>query len=86
MSKSIVKGSNHRRCSVRNDVLQKSFLRKSSRPQPTILLKKRLCHWYFPANFAKTCNFIKKETLVQVFFYEFCKASIKTPILQTTCG
>ena len=57
---------------------KKFFLRKSSRRQPTILLKKRLCHRYFPANVTKTCNFIKKETLTQVFFYQFCKISKNT--------
>ena len=30
-------------------------------------------------------NFIKKETLAQVFYCEFCKI-LKTPFLQTTAG
>ena len=49
---------------------QRLFFNKVAGLRPATLLKKRL--W------PQACNFIKKETLVQVFSCEFCKISKKT--------
>ena len=55
--------SSHRRCSVRKGVLRK-------------FTGKYLCQRLF---FNKgACNFIKKDTLAQVFFCEFCEISKNT--------
>ena len=35
---------------------------------------------------ARACNFIKKESLTQVFSYEFCEISKNTFFLQNTSG
>ena len=52
----------HQRCSVRKGGLR-NFAKFTG---------KHLCKSLF---FNKACNFIKKETLEQVFSYEFCKIS-----------
>ena len=51
-------------------LLQGLFLNKVAGLRPATLLKRRL--W------PKACNFIKKETLAQVFSYEFCEISKNT--------
>ena len=56
--------SSHRRCSVRKGVLR-NFAKYTG---------KRLCPGLF-FNKDAACNFIKKETLAQVFSYEFCEIS-----------
>ena len=58
----------HRRCSVR-----KGFLRNFAK-----LTGKHLCQSLFFNKVAAACNFIKKETLAQVFPCEFCEISKKT--------
>ena len=56
--------SSHRRCSIKNGVL-KNFAK---------LTGKHLCQsLVFNKVADSACNFIKKETLVQVFSCEFCK-------------
>ena len=59
-----------RRCSIKklfSEVLQNSQENACARVSFLIKLQ------------AKTCSFIKKETLVQVFSCEFCKISYRTP-------
>ena len=75
-----------RRCSVRKGVLRKFakftgkhlcqsfFFNKVAGLRPATLLKKKLWHRCFP----EACNFIKKETLAQVFSCEFCELSKNT--------
>ena len=49
---------------------------------------KHLCKSLFlkkVAGLRQACNFIKKETLAQVFSFEFC-AILRTPFLQNTSG
>ena len=60
----------HRRCFVKKGVLKNSA--KST--------GKHLCQSLFFNKIAglKACNFIKKETLTQVFFCEFCEISKNT--------
>ena len=60
--------SSHRRCSLRNF---RNFLRNVLR-HFTKFTGKHLCHSLF---FPESCNFIKKDTLTQLFFYEFCEIS-----------
>ena len=57
--------NSHWRYSVRNGVLR-NFAK---------FTRKHLCQSLF---FNKACNFIKKETLAQVFSCEFCKNSRNT--------
>ena len=74
------------------------FLNKVAGLRPATLLKKRLWHRRFPVNFPKflrtpvyiehlwwprACNFIKKETLAQVFSCEFSKISKNTFLHRT---
>ena len=56
--------SNHRRCSVKTGVLRNfaKFTGKHLFQSP-----------FFNKVAASACNFIKKETLEQVFSYEFCE-------------
>ena len=54
--------SSHRRCSVK-EVLR-NFAKNTG---------KYLCESLFFLNVAGLCNFIKKEALARVFFYEFCE-------------
>ena len=58
-------------------LLQSLFFNKVVGLRPAALLKRRL--W------PKIYNVIKKETLAQVFSYEFCKI-LTTPYLQNTSG
>ena len=68
--------SSHRRCSVRKGVLR-NFAKFTG---------KNLCHGLFVNKVVGlACNFIKKETLAQVFSREFCKISQNT-FLQNTSG
>ena len=61
--------SNHQRCSVEKGVLR-NF---------TKFTGKHLCQSLFFNKVAGlACNFIKKETLAQVFSYEFCEISKNT--------
>ena len=61
--------SSHRRCSVR-----KGFLRNFA-----TVTGKRICQSLFLNKIAGwACNFIKKETLAQVFYCEFCEISKNT--------
>ena len=60
--------SSHRRCSVRKGVLR-NFAKFTGK------------HLYLSLFFKKVagaCNFVKKETLVQVFSCEFCEISKKS--------
>ena len=59
--------SGHRRCSLRKGVLR-SFAKFTG---------KHLCQRLFLIKF-QACNFIKKESLAQVFSYEFCEISKNT--------
>ena len=60
-SKRYCSGSNHRRCSVKKYVLE-SFANFTG---------KHLCWSFLSIKLqASDCNFTKKETLVQVFFYK----------------
>ena len=61
----------------RKTPVPESFLNKVADLRPATLLKKRL--W------PQACNFLKKETLVQVFSCEFCEMS-KNVFLQNTSG
>ena len=84
--------SSHWRCSVKKGVLknfakftgkhlcQSLSFNKVAGLRSATLLKKRLWRRCFPVNFAKflAFNFIKKETLSQVFSCEFCKISKNT--------
>ena len=56
----------HLRCSVRKGVLR-NFAKFTG---------KHLCQSFNKV--AEACNFIKKETLAQVFSFEFCKISKNT--------
>ena len=79
----IVSRSSQQRCSVKIGALtnfakftgkhlcQSLFFNKVAGLRPAILLKKKLC------------NFIKKETLTQLFSYEFCEIC-KTILLHRT--
>ena len=59
--------SSHRRCSVRIGVLRNFAIhRKTPVPEPPFLIK------------LPVCNFIKKGTLAQVFFSDFCEISKST--------
>ena len=49
------------------------------------ILNDRLLNYFISPIFRPMCNFIKKETLAQVFSYELCKF-LRTPILQNTSG
>ena len=89
----------HRRCFVTKVVLrnfakftgkslcQSLFLNKVADLTPETLLKKRLRHRCFP----EVGNFIKKETLAQGFFWEFCEISKNTfcyrtpPVAASVC-
>ena len=65
--------SNHRRCSIRKGVLR-NF---------TKFTGKHLCQSLFYRNSVpETCNFIKKETLAQVFSCEFCEISKNTIFIE----
>ena len=68
--------SSHQRCSVKKVVLRNlaKFTRKH--------LSQGL---FFKKVVGGACNFIKKETLAQVFSYEFCKIS-KNTFSQNTSG
>ena len=59
--------SSHRRCSIRKGVFR-NFVK---------LIGKHLCQSLF-FNKVAGCNFVKKETLAQVFSYEFCEISWNT--------
>ena len=62
-------------------LLRSLFFNKVAGLRPATLLKRRL--W------AKACNVIKKETLAQVFSYEFCEISKDTSFkehLRTTAS
>ena len=58
----ILDRSSHRRCSLRKYVLR-NFAKFTG---------KHLCQGLFISG-PKACNFIKKDTLTQVFSCEFCK-------------
>ena len=47
---------------------------------------KDLCQNLFFNKVAGLCNFIKKETLAQLFSCEFCESSLNTFFLQNTSG
>ena len=87
--------NSHRRCFVRKYVLtgkhlcQSLFFIKVADLRPTTLFKKRHWHRCSPVDFAKflnfrpeACNFIKKETLAQVFSCGFCKISKNTFLIK----
>ena len=65
--------NSHERCSIKKGVLWNftKHLWKHLRKH----LRKHLCQSLF---FNKACNFIKKETLTQVFSCEFCEISKNT--------
>ena len=63
----ILHRSSHQRCSVRKGVLRNFAKFTGKRPCQSLLLNK-----------VGACNSIKKETLAQVFSYEFCKSSKNT--------
>ena len=61
--------NSHRSCSIRKGVLRNS----------TKFTGKHLCQSLFLIKLqVSACNFIKKETLAQVFFCEFCEISKNT--------
>ena len=60
--------SSHRRCSVRKGVLR-NFVK---------LTGKHLCQSLFFNKAAGLCNFIKKETMAQVFSCKFCESPENT--------
>ena len=63
----IICRSSHRRCSLRKGVLR-NFVKFTG---------KHLCRSVL-FNRSEACNFVKKETLGQVFSYEFCEISKNT--------
>ena len=65
--------SSHQRGSIKKDVL-KNFVKFTG---------KRLCHGLF---LNKVCNFIKKETLGQVFSCEFCEIFKNTFLYREPLG
>ena len=69
--------SSHRRCSVKKAVFRKF----------TKFARKHLCQSLFFNKVAglrpEACNFIKKETLVQVFSCKFCDISKNTFLHKT---
>ena len=63
LEQNIKERSNHQRCSIKQGVLR-NF---------TKFTGKELCQSLFINKVAEACNFIKKETLAQVFCSEFCE-------------
>ena len=61
--------SSHRRCSVRKGFLR-NFAKVTGKCMCQSLFLNKVAGW--------ACNFIKKETLAQVFYCEFCKISTNT--------
>ena len=69
--------SSHRRCSVRIGALRNFAInRKTPVPEPLFFIK--LQAWGTFLIKLQACNFIKKETLAQVFSCEFCEISNNT--------
>ena len=66
-----IQRSSYQRCSVKKSVL-KNFAKFTGK------------HLYQSLSVPQACNFIKKETLVQVFSCKFCAKFLRTPFLQNT--